>query len=103
MPFPITPDGRYFVVRERLWRCSNPDVPDDTRQRLVTELMKHEGRKVLPCGRRIWTRSENRPGEVRRGVTQRAGQMLEHAIEIGRDACSLELTSNKLERPINER
>jgi hypothetical protein len=35
---PTTPDGRYFVVKGRLWRCSNPAL-DDERQRLVNELM----------------------------------------------------------------
>ena len=24
-----TPDGRYIVVRGRLWRATNPDLPDD--------------------------------------------------------------------------
>lgn len=36
---PVTPDGRYFVVRGRLWRCSNPALPAEERQRLVNELM----------------------------------------------------------------
>lgn len=39
MPYPTTPDGRYFVHKERLWRCSNPGLDPDTRQRLVNELM----------------------------------------------------------------
>lgn len=34
-----TPDGRYIVVRGRLWRTSNPDLADAERQRLVAELM----------------------------------------------------------------
>ncbi|MDN4039460.1 hypothetical protein [Massilia sp. YIM B02443] len=38
--YPATPDGRYFVVRERLWRTSNPALPDDERQRLVDRLMQ---------------------------------------------------------------
>lgn len=37
---PITPDGRYFVVRGRLWRCSNPALPEAERARLVSELMQ---------------------------------------------------------------
>lgn len=37
---PTTPDGRYFVVRGRLWRCSNPALGDDERQRLTVELMQ---------------------------------------------------------------
>ncbi|MDQ2859221.1 MAG: hypothetical protein M3T55_00510 [Pseudomonadota bacterium] len=36
---PVTPDGRYFFVRERLWRRSNPALPDDERERLVKRLM----------------------------------------------------------------
>jgi len=39
MKYPITPDGRYFVVRERLWRMSNPALPEALRQSLVNDLM----------------------------------------------------------------
>jgi hypothetical protein len=35
----VTPDGRYFVVRGRLWRCSNPDLSEERRAELVGELM----------------------------------------------------------------
>ena len=34
-----TPDGRYLVVRGRLWRTSNPALPPERRQTLVDELM----------------------------------------------------------------
>lgn len=34
-----TPDGRYFVVKGRLWRMSNPRLSDHERERLVSELM----------------------------------------------------------------
>jgi hypothetical protein len=37
--YPVTPDGRYFVVRGKLWRRTNPTLPEDTRKRLVHELM----------------------------------------------------------------
>ncbi|MHC8351743.1 hypothetical protein ACYZT7_21155 [Pseudomonas sp. RT4P38] len=37
--YPTTPDGRYFVVKGLLWRCSNPSLGEDVRQRLVDELM----------------------------------------------------------------
>ena len=33
-----TPDGRYIVVRGRLWRASNPNLPDATRSALVHDL-----------------------------------------------------------------
>lgn len=39
LPYPVTPDGRYFVVRGRLWRCSNPALSDEERDRLIRELM----------------------------------------------------------------
>lgn len=38
MKYPTTPDGRYFVVRGRLWRASNPDLPEATRAGLSREL-----------------------------------------------------------------
>ena len=34
-----TPDGRYLVVRGRLWRASNPNLPAGSRQRLTRDLM----------------------------------------------------------------
>jgi hypothetical protein len=37
--YPNTPDGRYFVVKGRLWRMSNPNLPQDKRQQLVDRLM----------------------------------------------------------------
>ena len=38
-PALITPDGRYLVVRGRLWRASNPGLPEPDRERLVALLM----------------------------------------------------------------
>jgi hypothetical protein len=38
-PHPVTPDGRYFVVRGRLWRSSDPSLPPEERRRLVSDLM----------------------------------------------------------------
>jgi hypothetical protein len=35
----VTPDGRYFVVRGRLWRRANPNLPAERREALVVELM----------------------------------------------------------------
>ena len=37
--YPATPDGRYFVVRGRLWRLSNPALDPGERQQLVERLM----------------------------------------------------------------
>jgi len=35
----MTPDGRYFVVRGRLWRCTNPALAPAARTALTRELM----------------------------------------------------------------
>jgi hypothetical protein len=39
MEHPVTPDGRYFVVRGRLWRMANPDLGETGREELVRRLM----------------------------------------------------------------
>ena len=39
MHHPTTPDGRYFVVRGRLWRCTNPALSGPERGALTRELM----------------------------------------------------------------
>ncbi|MBG6070444.1 MULTISPECIES: hypothetical protein [unclassified Polaromonas] len=36
---PATPDARYFVVRGRLWRATNPALPEAVRSALVQQLM----------------------------------------------------------------
>lgn len=38
--YPTTPDGRYLVVKGRLWRTSNPHLPDEQRAALVADLMR---------------------------------------------------------------
>ena len=45
-----TPDGRYIVVRGRLWRVSNPNLDDDLRQELVNRLM--DARRAIAAGGR---------------------------------------------------
>ena len=42
---PTTPDGRYFVVRGRLWRATHPALPEPVRGELVQQLM-HARRAV---------------------------------------------------------
>ena len=39
MKHPVTPDGRYFVVRGRLWRMANPGLDEVKRADLVGQLM----------------------------------------------------------------
>jgi hypothetical protein len=52
---PITPDGRYFVVRGRLWRTTNPALPEAERQALVDRLMI--ARRAMGVARRAGDRS----------------------------------------------
>ena len=40
-----TPDGRYIVVRGRLWRAGNPGLSAEQRQTLVEALMR--GRRAV--------------------------------------------------------
>ena len=47
---PVTPDGRYFVVRGRLWRCTNPALPVGERKRLTSILMA--ARRAVGTSRR---------------------------------------------------
>ncbi|SDK63582.1 hypothetical protein [Microbulbifer yueqingensis] len=64
MRHPVTPDGRYFVVRGRLWRMSNPQLPETQREELTRELMRHRS----AVGRA--TRAGDKTGEkdARQGV-----------------------------------
>ena len=47
--YPSTPDGRYFVVRGRLWRLSDPSLDEAERGRLTSELMS--ARRAVHAGR----------------------------------------------------
>jgi hypothetical protein len=35
-----TPDGRYFGIKGRLWRYTNPFLPYETKTALITDLMR---------------------------------------------------------------
>lgn len=45
-----TPDGRYLIVRGRLWRTTNPALPETERERLVAALM--DARRAVAHARR---------------------------------------------------
>jgi hypothetical protein len=62
-PHPVTPDGRYFVVRGRLWRMANPALPASERQALVQQLM--DARRDL---------RGHKPAEVRAAARQRVDE-----------------------------
>ena len=51
-----TPDGRYLVVRGRLWRASNPCLPDQVRSTLVNQLMA--ARREVGVARRAGDRQQ---------------------------------------------
>ncbi|CAN7323926.1 hypothetical protein [Variovorax sp. LjRoot178] len=48
--YPLTPDGRYLVVRARLWRAVNPGLTREERQHLVDRLM--DARRAVAAARR---------------------------------------------------
>jgi hypothetical protein len=50
MSYPRTPDGRYFVVRGRLWRSTNPALTEGERVRLTAVLMR--ARRAVGSARR---------------------------------------------------
>lgn len=47
----MKPDGRYLVVRGRLWRRTNPRLPEAERAPLVSALM--DGRRAVKTALRI--------------------------------------------------
>jgi hypothetical protein len=38
--YPHTPDGRYFVAKNRLWRCTDPRLGEDEKRTHIKTLMK---------------------------------------------------------------
>lgn len=48
--YPVTPDGRYFVVRGRMWRMSDPEISESRRKALVSDLMT--ARRSVAAARR---------------------------------------------------
>jgi len=63
---PITPDGRYFVVRGRLWRMTNPGLPPEARTEFVQALMA--ARRAVGVARREQDAAKER--EARAAVDQ---------------------------------
>lgn len=71
-PYPHTPDGRYFVVRGRLWRLSNPGLDPDARDALVQELMA--ARRAVRSARddpEAMARARARVDAAKRGLGER--------------------------------
>ncbi len=38
--YPHTPDGRYFVAKNRLWRCTDPRLDEEQKRIHIKALMK---------------------------------------------------------------
>ncbi|MET8849116.1 MULTISPECIES: hypothetical protein [unclassified Amycolatopsis] len=53
-----TPDGRYIVVNGRRWRATDPEIPDDVRDRLQKHLM---------AARRVQDRARTQTAKVALG------------------------------------
>ena len=60
---PETPDGRYSVTGGRLWRRSNPDLPEAERARLVGELM--DARRAVGAATRAANAEAERAARAR--------------------------------------
>lgn len=70
MDHPVTPDGRYFVVRGRLWRMSDPALEPTERARLVGDLMT--ARRTMGDARRIGDRAAGTAAKAIVDRTKRA-------------------------------
>lgn len=68
--YPSTPDGRYFVVRGRLWRLSNPQLAPDERQGLVERLM--QARREVGAARKAGDPDAERSARDRVDAAKRA-------------------------------
>ncbi|WP_132255192.1 hypothetical protein [Methylobacterium segetis] len=67
---PVTPDGRYIVVRGRLWRRANPALGEERRGVLVRALMagRRAVREAQEAGRRGEADAAARLAEARAAV-----------------------------------
>jgi len=68
--YPLTPDGRYFVVRGRLWRMSDPTLEPARRELLVKELM--DARRAIAAAKRTEDRMAENEAHAAVDRTKRA-------------------------------
>ena len=71
---PVTPDGRYFVVRGKLWRMSDPGLTADEKSRLVKQLM--DARRAVKAAKvsespEAETLARRQIDEAKRGLGER--------------------------------
>jgi hypothetical protein len=69
----VTPDGRYFAIRGRLWRTANPSLAEAERAGLVARLMAAR-RAYAPQRGRMTAR--RKPPRTRRLMTSRSASVL---------------------------
>lgn len=67
---PVTPDRRYFVVRGRLWRTSDPRLSDTSREALVRDLMA--ARRAVASARRTGDQAAEDAAHAAVDVAKRA-------------------------------
>ena len=70
MRYPVTPDGRYFMVRGRLWRMSDPELSERPPRMLVSDLM----------------RARHAMGEARKAHDRAAGAKAKTAVDLAKRA-----------------
>ena len=63
MRYPVTPDGRYFMVRGRLWRMSDPALDPERRDTLVRDLM--QARRAMGEARKAGDRAAGAAAKAR--------------------------------------
>ena len=69
-PHPVTPDGRYFVFKDRLWRMANPELAHDERVRLVRQLMT--ARRAIAAAKKLGDERAERQARAIVDRTKRA-------------------------------
>ena len=72
--YPSTPDGRYFVVKGRLWRTSNPDLAPEIRQNFVDALMtarRQVGVALKACDKEAERRARGAVDAAKRALGER--------------------------------
>jgi len=73
-PNPVTPDGRYLVVRGRLWRTSNPNLTEEQRVQLVSALMaarRDVGIALRSADSQAAREARQRVDQAKRGLGER--------------------------------
>jgi hypothetical protein len=68
--YPVTPDGRYFAVRGRLWRRSDPRLSKEERKRLVAELM--DARRAVGLAKKAADKTAERSARADVDAAKRA-------------------------------